>query len=132
MDKIIFLILTLSFVGCQNKPCRDLRTQKSESNSQTSTSPSLPLAENMNSGILKVKVYKPDGSLQCGMGKKISLQDMKKQLQGITVHSQNTLNDGLMRIQVCGAPTGESHVFEISDSDLQEALKLGFKQWTSN
>ncbi|MFN8847565.1 MAG: hypothetical protein ACK5V3_14190 [Bdellovibrionales bacterium] len=132
MDKIVFLAITLGLLGCQNTPCRDLRTQKSEIKNEVSPVQGGALNENSQAGLLKVKVYKPDGSLQCNMGKKISLQDMKKQLTGITVHSQSTLNDGLMRIQVCGAPTGDSHVFEISDSDLQKALKLGFKQWTSN
>jgi hypothetical protein len=66
------------------------------------------------------------------MGKKISLEEMQKELKGIEVFSKTNQNDGLMRIQVCGAPTGDSNVFEIKQEDLEKALKLGFKQWTLN
>ncbi len=36
----------------------------------------------------------------------------------------------MMRIQVCGAPTGNSNVYEIDRKDLEAALKVGFKEWT--
>jgi hypothetical protein len=133
MDKIVPLFFMMfSFSACQNTPCRDLRTQKSEVSSVVSVNSTLETNEANQPASLKVKIYKADGSLQCNMGKRVPILDMKKQLKGITIFSQATLNDGLMRIQVCGAPTGESHVFEIAESDLQRAIKLGFKQWTSN
>lgn len=79
----------------------------------------------------RVQVFKPDGSLQCGKGKKIELDAMEKELKGITVLNRTHKNDGLMRIQLCGAPTGDANVFEIAKKDLAEAIKRGFKQWTS-
>lgn len=79
----------------------------------------------------RVKVFKPDGSLQCGQGKAISLGEMQKELKGIQVHSSFNKNDGLMRIQVCGAPTGNSNVYEIDRKDLDAAVKAGFKEWTA-
>ncbi len=77
----------------------------------------------------RVRVAKPDGSLQCGKGKQISLTEMSKQLSGIRIYTEENLNDGLMRIQVCGAPTGQHNVFEISQEDLKKAIGAGFKQW---
>ncbi len=77
----------------------------------------------------RVFVYKNDGSLQCGQGVKIILDAMKKDLTGIEVFSAENKSDGMMRIQVCGAPTGMCNVFEIDQKDLDKAVKLGFKQW---
>ncbi len=77
----------------------------------------------------KVFVYKYDGSQQCGMGKKIPLSVMEKQLKGIKIYSKANKPDGLMHIQVCGSTTGFANVFEIDAKDLSEASKLGFKKW---
>jgi hypothetical protein len=76
-----------------------------------------------------VKVYKADGSLQCGQGKAIKPDDMAKDLKDIKVFSSYNKNDGMMRIQLCGSPTGNCNVYEISRADLDAALKLGFKEW---
>jgi len=77
-----------------------------------------------------VKVYKPDGSLQCGQGKAIPVADMQKELKDIKVYSSSNQNDGMMRIQVCGSPTGNNNVYEIDRKNLEAAIKLGFKEWT--
>ncbi len=84
----------------------------------------------MTESIDKVRVFKYDGSLQCGMGEAIPLATMAKELSGLKIYSQENLGDGLMRIQVCGSPTGMANVFEIDAKDLNEALKRGFKEWT--
>jgi hypothetical protein len=78
----------------------------------------------------KVKIYKYDGSLQCGQGKAADLDNMAKELKGITVFSSKKQSDGLMHIQVCGSPTGTANVYEILEADLPRAEKLGFKKWT--
>lgn len=78
----------------------------------------------------RVKVYKFDGSLQCGQGKKIDLSEMQKELKTIKVYSSVNKSDGMMHIQLCGSPTGNCNVYEIDRKDLDEALKAGFKQWT--
>ena len=84
-----------------------------------------------SSSIDHVKVYKADGTLQCGQGKKISISDMQKDLKDIKVYSSENKNDGMMRIQLCGSPTGNANVYEIDRKDLEAALKLGFKEWTA-
>ena len=80
----------------------------------------------------RVKVYKFDGSLQCGQGKKISLADMQKDLGTIKVYSSVNKNDGMMRIQLCGSPTGNANVYEIDRTNLEAALKAGFKEWVQD
>ena len=78
----------------------------------------------------RVKVFKYDGSLQCGQGKAISVDEMAKQLGGIQIYSSVNKSDGLMHIQQCGTPTGKANVYEINVTDLEVAQKAGFKQWT--
>jgi hypothetical protein len=79
-----------------------------------------------------VRVYKPDGSLQCGQAPKVDLSEMKKDLQDIQVFSSENKHDGLMRVQMCGHPTGTCNVYEISSADLDKAIKLGFKKWNKD
>ena len=128
---LIFAFFSIILIGCQSHPCRDIKNQRIQ---ESAGGASLNQNRTPTAGAktLKVKVFKADGSLQCSMGKKISIDEVKKELKGIEVFSQTSQNDGLMRIQVCGAPTGDSHVFEIKQDDLEKALKLGFKQWTLN
>lgn len=123
-------ILGVSLFGCVTATCLDKKTPQTPA---TATNPPSEGAGTMNkpeSKLDKVKVYKADGSLQCGQGKALSIQEMQKELKNIKVYSSANKNDGLMRIQVCGAPTGNSNVYEIDGKDLEAALKLGFKQWT--
>ena len=125
--KILMILFSFIIFGCQNTPCRNVKTQDSSTRASSSHS-----VQTTGVKTLKVKVFKADGSLQCGMGKKISLDDMQKELKGIPVFSKSNQNDGLMRIQVCGSPTGDANIYEINQEDLEKALKLGFKQWTFN
>lgn len=78
----------------------------------------------------RVKVFKYDGSLQCGMGKPIPVSEMQKELAGITVYSAENKPDGLMHIQACGTATGRANVYEIDKTALEAAKKKGFKEWT--
>ena len=121
----LFLI-SFFVMGCQNTPCRNVKTQDGAARSTGSGVATAGVKT------LKIKVFKADGSLQCGMGKKISLDEMQKELKGIQVFNKYNQNDGLMRIQVCGSPTGDANIYEINQEDLEKALKLGFKQWTFN
>lgn len=82
-----------------------------------------------STAIDRVKVFKADGSLQCGQGKATPVAEMQKELKGIKVHSAVNQNDGMMRIQLCGSPTGMINVYEIDRKDLEAALKLGFKEF---
>jgi len=121
---ICFAIVSVSLFGCATGKCLQ----------QAATTPAAAPAAGgpvkPESKLDRVKVYKPDGSLQCGQGKAISAQDMQKDLKTIKVYSSATKVDGMMRIQVCGAPTGSSNVYEIDRKDLETAIKLGFKEWT--
>lgn len=77
----------------------------------------------------KVWIFKYDGSKQCGMGKAISLEDMKKDLEGITIYASEKKSDGMMRTQVCGSPTGQTNRYQINKDQLELAQKKGFKLW---
>lgn len=130
----LFLVSVIGLIlsGCQSHPCRDIKNQRIQEGANSGVGLNQSRTPTAGVKTLKVKVFKADGSLQCAMGKKISLDEMQKELKGIEVFSKTNQNDGLMRIQVCGAPTGDSNVFEIKQEDLEKALKLGFKQWTLN
>lgn len=122
--KKYFPFLFLFLLACGTGPCKEVQTQ----NSQESIQASLPVNELKPSD--RVKVFKPDGSLQCGMGKMIPIEQMQKELKDIQVFSATNKQDGLMHIQACGTPTGQCHVFEVPRSDLEKARKLGFREWT--
>jgi hypothetical protein len=120
---IKLLILTLTIAACSSHPCKiEDRTDIVMTGNEKVSSSNKDLTQ-------RVFVYKPDGSQQCGMGEKMDLIDMKKQLGKIEVFSQESKHDGMMRIQVCGQPTGQCNVYEIAQKDLEQAIKLGFKKW---
>jgi hypothetical protein len=104
--------------GCSSTNCRLQETEKQQKATEKVVS------------VPTIKVYKYDGSLQCGMGKGTDLEGVKAELNGIKIYSAVHKNDGLMRIQLCGSPTGNANVFEISKEDLEKALALGFREWT--
>jgi len=76
-----------------------------------------------------VQVYMYDGTLQCGMGQEIPLEEMAKKLTdaGLKVIESRKGTDGLNHIAVCGASTGSINVYAISREDLQAAETLGFR-----
>ena len=76
------------------------------------------------SKVNSVFVYKYAQSKQCEPDSGISLEDMAKELDEVI--SMHTANDGLDRIQVCGADTGELNVYEISLDYYFKAKELGF------
>ena len=126
MNKLLILIPVMFVFGaCSHGNCR---SQKAPEKTAAAAS-EVPVTKSAATD--RVKVYKPDGSLQCGQGKAILVSEMQKELKNIQVYSAVNKNDGLMRIQVCGSPTGNSNVYEIDRKDLEAALKLGFKEWTA-
>lgn len=127
--KSILFSLTLAFAlafilcACANRICKiEERTDLAMTGNEKVSSEKKDLTQ-------RVFVYKVDGSKQCGQGKKIDLNTMKKELAKIEIFSAENKHDGMMRIQVCGAPTGFNNVYEINEADLGKALKLGFKKW---
>jgi len=79
-----------------------------------------------------VQIFRPDGTLQCGMGKKIPIADMKAELAKAHIDVLNARegNDGLMHPMLCGAATGNINIFTIASKDLEAARKLGFEPYS--
>lgn len=76
-----------------------------------------------------VFVAKSDQSIQCG-GDGVSLSDMEKELAGISIYSSEKKADGLTRITLCGSETGMFNVYEIAETDLEQAKNFGFVEWS--
>ena len=119
-------------VACANTNCRTVREQERQKNPSLETAVAEVSSMKTTSNVDRMKVFKADGSLQCGQGKALSPKEMKAQLQGLMVHQSWSKNDGLMRIQQCGQPTGNCNVFEINRVDLAKAQALGFEEWTQD
>ena len=67
-----------------------------------------------------VRVFRYDGSLQCGMGQAVSLDEMAKELTAVNIgvlSSEKRVVPGFI-ITLCGAPTGIANVYEIAKDDL--------------
>ena len=75
----------------------------------------------------QVRIYRADGTLQCGMGQERALAEDRKNLEeiGATVVSSEKRVLPVMIIQVCGAPTGRVNSFVISENDWKK-IKAGF------
>lgn len=124
LNSVRLAVIILFVSACTSQPCKiEERTDIVMTGNEKVSSANKDMTQ-------RVFIYKPDGSQQCGMGEKIDLNEMKKELGKIEVFSQQNKHDGMMRIQVCGQPTGQCNVFEIPLKDLDQALKLGFKKWT--
>ena len=75
-----------------------------------------------------IEVAKYDGSLQCEMGRPVSLVEMEKELRAanIAVQAKAKKADGIQHPQMCGASTGTMNVYRINTSDWEKARVLGF------
>jgi hypothetical protein len=118
------LLITFFIIACASGNCRENSDMQKKSNPSATENSTLTINKND-----VVRIYKYDGSLQCGMGKSVSVDKMKEELKNIKVISGQNKSDGLMHIQQCGTPTGKANVYEILKQDLTEAKKLGFKEW---
>ncbi len=125
---ILILFTVFSQIACQSGHCRKI----------DKSLPPVVTPEQMddkghnlkkNEKEKRVFVYKYDGSLQCGQGRKIPLKEMAGQLDGIRIYSMENKGDGLMHIQVCGSATGYANVYEISVKNKAAAIEAGFKVW---
>lgn len=124
--KLIFFVSLILLAACANQVCKiEDREDLVVTGNEKVSSADKDLTK-------RVFIYKADGSLQCGTGEKIDLNTMRKNLGKIEVFSSANKHDGLMRTQVCGAPTGYNNVYEINAQDLETAIKLGFKKWIKN
>jgi hypothetical protein len=118
---VVFLISSCSSQGCRSEKLAEAEAAAGSLNKLKTLDP----AANET-----VRIFKYDGTLQCGMGKAIPLEIMLKDLGSLKVFSSERKNDGLMRIQLCGTPTGSSNVYQILKTDLAKAKTFGFKEWT--
>jgi hypothetical protein len=75
-----------------------------------------------------IEVAKYDGSLQCEMGRPVSLDEMEKELRAanIAVQGKAKKADGIQHPRMCGASTGTMNVYRIKTSDLEKARVVGF------
>ena len=75
-----------------------------------------------------IEVARYDGSLQCEMGRPVSLDEMEKELRAanIAVQAKAKKADGIQHPQMCGASTGTMNVYRITTSDWEKARVLGF------
>lgn len=122
-------VISLSALGCATGHCRKAQTPVDAS--VNTASGSLRGASKAPASTAdRVIVFKYDGSLQCNMGKPVSVEEMRKDLKGIPIYSAEKKSDGQMHIQVCGSITGQTNTYEISRKDLKTAEKRGFKEWT--
>lgn len=122
-----FGIVAVVLSSCSTQTCS--KEQLVKQNSDASKTMAV-IADQQN--MKTVKVYKFDGSKQCENGTGVSAQEMSKELQSIQIVSFANKHDGLMRIQMCGSPTGQCNVYEIPESDLPKAEQLGFKKWKND
>lgn len=132
LKRALSLMFIFSLAACAAGNCREQRAEERRKSSAgvgvTEASAEQVLKETKGSNVMdRVKVYKADGSLQCGMGSAIPLEIMKKDLGNIKVYSQENTSDNLMHITLCGSPTGKINVYEIDRENLKEALAKGFK-----
>ncbi|MES2803910.1 MAG: hypothetical protein V4654_15565 [Bdellovibrionota bacterium] len=138
MKFILALLIIGSMFSCSTRTCKPNETlaqnqdAAAKTNQPVAGETKISPTTNMTNQIKKLKVYKPDGSVQCEQGTGTSAAEMAKQLQDIKVYSSENKHDGLMRIQVCGQATGNCNVFEINESDFAKASSLGFKKWKNN
>jgi hypothetical protein len=127
-----YFILSFFFaVACSTGKCREQRKTEPNPAVSPATTTDIPAASPMatKTPAATVKVFKYDGSKQCEKSAGTDLETMAKQLGSIKIISQKKTSDGRMRIQMCGSDTGQINLYEISSSDLDAALKSGFKEW---
>lgn len=110
-------------ISCASGHCRKTTVPMKPTGPTSSTSTTQPEQEGAE------WIYKYDGSLQCSQGNETSLEQAAQQLEGIEILAQEKRTDTLMRVQVCGQPTGRANAFKIPLKDLTRAQDLGFKVW---
>jgi hypothetical protein len=122
LQKLFTLALIVVLASCASGHCRKTTVPMKPTGPTTSNTPQ-PTQEGTE------WIYKYDGSLQCSQGNETSLEQAAQQLEGIPILAQEKRTDTLMRVQVCGQPTGRANAFKIHLKDLPRALELGFKVW---
>ncbi len=123
---VVCVLLSMLFLGCAQGSCREIKENAKNQN------PNLPPMEERKiptGAADRIRVYKLDGSLQCEEAKGTDPEKMRSELDGLATYKTFKAHDGLMRIQLCGSPTGQVNVYEIDRNELLKAQKLGFREW---
>jgi len=130
MKIALTLILSLVLLNCTTGGnCRQQAAAQAKAAGTLPTADTVSLSNDASGPLDRVKVFKYDGSLQCGSGRAIPVEEMQLQLKAVKVFSAANKMDGLMHMQLCGSPTGKANVYEIDRHQLPEVIKLGFKEW---
>ncbi|MCC8960330.1 hypothetical protein H8B02_45105 [Bradyrhizobium sp. Pear77] len=87
----------------------------------------LVLAAATSAAAADLRVYRPDGSLQCNQGQARTLDQDKAVLESLGAHvvGQEKRQLPFKIIQMCGAPTGQANTYVISEADWQK-IRRGF------
>lgn len=121
--KSLIYCLAFIFVACSTGHCR-----RDGSGEVLKTIEAKPPTGYEQENLGEITIAKADGSLQCGLSAGKSLEQMAKDdLPGIKILASEKKNDGLMRIQSCGAETGMLNTYKIRHQDLSKAQKAGFR-----
>ena len=134
MKLVLALALSLTVFSCSTRTCKPNEASSAQSAAAVANQPvagetKISPTTTMTNPIKKIKIFKPDGSIQCEQGTGTSVAEMAKQLGDIKVYSSVNKHDGLLRTQVCGNATGNCNVYEINEADFAKASTLGFKKW---
>ena len=133
-NKVTFFIksfgaaIFIFLAACTTGNCRQNRPPNEQDKPLTKTESSF--LKEVASSKNRVRISKPDGSLQCQEKSGTSFAQMQKELVGIEVFSASRRKDSLFRTQNCDSPTGFHNVYEIDRKDLQNALNLKFVEWS--
>ena len=122
------IVLTVVLASCTTGNCRSEQVKREQAGPEAAIPKENKLLPDP-SQVERISVFKPNGSLQCNQGKTIDKAVMEKSLKGIRVYKSSVENDGKLRIQMCGAPTGNVNIFEIDKVNLEMAITLGFAEW---
>ncbi|MER9304355.1 hypothetical protein [Mesorhizobium sp. M0496] len=83
-----------------------------------------------------VRVYRPDGSLQCGLGRARTLKEDQEVLSALGGHAISAEKRIIpVRVpEVCGAPTGRANTYVIKAAEWEFILRsfvgpAGFAEW---
>lgn len=126
---IAFLQINCASQNCNNIPSRPSNEAVKLTSNETEPEPAVKKKTAIPAEFLTTFIFVESGEKQCGTGKEKPIISFVKKLEKnkINVRSSKSQDDGKMRAQVCGAPTGKIYVFEINKKDQSQALKLGFK-----
>jgi len=132
------MLVSLFFASCAAGPCKN-EMSNTETNPlrflrRSSAQREVTMNERETPEFQRLFVYKHDGTIQCEPEKKpITIKTMQEELTavGIMVFASSNMDGGFLMIQLCGAPSGRIHRFQIAKKDLEKAIKLGFKEWVA-